>query len=447
MTEALRIIHSEHGRIWRVASLLERTRKQMLEENRLPNPELVRAICDYIENFADALHHPKENDYLFKAVKAATDEADEMIAELMAQHEGEEQILENVKGALATCEADFESGKQGLSDAIQQFISYQHHHMKMEETTIMPLAERVLTDEEWEPINAAFLDHSDPLFGDEVTDRFRDLQSQIVSLAPAPEGLGASEFGSGEITSKAEEAPVQISDEILLEIKGLSTHYGKIQALHEIDVHVRKGETVAFVGANGAGKTTLLRTISGLQQATGGSIAYAGQDITEMPAEQRVKLGIAQAPEGRQVFGPMSVEDNLLLGGYTRSKEEVAETMEEMYDLFPILREKCKLAAGTLSGGQQQMLAIARALMSRPQMLLLDEPSMGLAPLLVDEVFNTVTRLRKQGITIFLVEQNAMGALAVADRGYVIETGNILMSDTGDALIANEDVKAAYLGM
>ncbi len=234
---------------------------------------------------------------------------------------------------------------------------------------------------------------------------------------------------------------------LVLEIKGLTSHYGRIQALHGIDIEVRQGQLVALVGANGAGKTTLLRAISGVQPISGGSIHFSGQDVSRASADKRVRAGICQVPEGRQVFGPMSVEDNLLLGAYTRPKGEVAADMERMYQLFPVLREKRSLLAGTLSGGQQQMLAMARALMGRPSVLLLDEPSMGLAPLLIAEIFRIVASLRDQGITIFLVEQNAHAALSIADVGYVIETGAIILSGPGPELLKNEQVQSAYLGM
>ncbi len=233
----------------------------------------------------------------------------------------------------------------------------------------------------------------------------------------------------------------------VLAIKGLTSHYGRIQALHGIDIEVRQGQLVALVGANGAGKTTLLRTISGVQPASGGSIALHGADITRMSPDQRVRGGVCQVPEGRQVFGPMAIEDNLRLGAYTRSGASVEEDLEKMYALFPILKEKRRLPAGTLSGGQQQMLAMARALMGRPKLLLLDEPSMGLAPLLVQEIFRIVQTLKAQGITILLVEQNAHAALSIADTGYVIETGRILLAGPGPELLHHEQVKSAYLGM
>ncbi|MET0858542.1 MAG: ABC transporter ATP-binding protein [Telluria sp.] len=233
----------------------------------------------------------------------------------------------------------------------------------------------------------------------------------------------------------------------VLQIQGLHSHYGPIQALHGIDIEVREGQLVALVGANGAGKTTLLRAISGVQPVSAGAIRFGGVDITRASADQRVRSGICQVPEGRQVFGPMSVEDNLRLGAYTRPKSELAGDLDRVFALFPVLKEKRLLTAGMLSGGQQQMLAMARALMGHPKLLLLDEPSMGLAPLLIKEIFRIVESLRDQGITIFLVEQNAHAALAIADIGYVIETGGIVLSGPGPELLDNEQVQSAYLGM
>ena len=233
----------------------------------------------------------------------------------------------------------------------------------------------------------------------------------------------------------------------MLEIRSISSRYGRIEALHGIDLDVKQGQLVALVGANGAGKTTLLRTISGVQPASAGSIRLFGRDITRLPPNERVRLGICQVPEGRHVFGPMSIEDNLRLGAYTRPRNNLDADLERMYELFPILEEKRALPAGTLSGGQQQMLAMARALMGQPRLLLLDEPSMGLAPLLVEEIFRVVKHLKSEGITIFLVEQNAHAALSIADVGYVMETGRTILTGTGENLLNNEQVKQAYLGM
>nr|WP_296406069.1 ABC transporter ATP-binding protein [Zoogloea sp.] len=235
--------------------------------------------------------------------------------------------------------------------------------------------------------------------------------------------------------------------EVLLKVDGLESCYGRIKALKGISLEVRRGETVALVGANGAGKTTFLRALSGVQPMSAGHVFFDGEDISTLRADMRMRRGICQSPEGRQVFGPLSIEDNLRLGAYTQPKAQVEGDLEKIYAMFPILKEKRKLPAGTLSGGQQQMLAIGRALMGRPKLLLLDEPSMGLAPLLVEEVFNVVKTLKSQGMSIVLAEQNAFSALAIADRGYVLETGNITLTGSGRELIEDEQVRAAYLGM
>lgn len=233
----------------------------------------------------------------------------------------------------------------------------------------------------------------------------------------------------------------------LLEVRAVDTHYGRIQALRKVSLHINEGELVALVGNNGAGKSTLLHTICGVQPASSGDILFEGRSLTGMPADGRVRLGISQVPEARQVFGPMSVEDNLLMGAFTRPRRDALADLERMYEMFPALAAKRRQSAGTLSGGQQQMLAIGRGLMAKPRLLLLDEPSMGLAPKVTDETFATIRALKAAGTTIFLVEQNASSALAVADRGYVLETGEVVLTDRGPALLANEKVKRAYLGM
>ena len=234
---------------------------------------------------------------------------------------------------------------------------------------------------------------------------------------------------------------------MLLELTSVSSSYGRIQALHDIGLTVAEGELVALVGANGAGKTTLLRAISCVQPIAAGRIRFDGHDISTLSPDKRVMAGILQVPEGRQVFGPLSVEDNLRLGAYRRHGKNVAADLDAMYGMFPILRQKRLQAAGTLSGGQQQMLAIARALMGKPRLLLLDEPSMGLAPLLVAEIFKAVEALKAEGMTVLMAEQNAYAALAIADRGYVLETGDMVLADSGAALLADDKIQQAYLGL
>jgi len=233
----------------------------------------------------------------------------------------------------------------------------------------------------------------------------------------------------------------------VLEVQDLRSAYGRIEVLKGISLEVRSGEIVALVGSNGAGKTTLLRTLSGVQPMTGGEIRFKDQRIDRLPPHRRVGLGITQSPEGRQVFGPLTVEDNLRLGAYHRRDREIDQDRDRIFAMFPVLAEKRHLLAGGLSGGQQQMLAIGRALMGRPSLLLLDEPSLGLSPLLVDQILDAIVSLKNDGITVLLVEQNASAALAIADRGYVLETGKVAYSGAGAALLADPQVKAAYLGI
>ena len=236
----------------------------------------------------------------------------------------------------------------------------------------------------------------------------------------------------------------------MLRIRNLDVAYGAVPVLRRVSLHVAPGEVVALVGANGAGKTTLLKSVTGLVRPSGGSISLRGQEVVRLRTERTVALGCSLVPEGRQVFADMSVRENLLLGAhvqYRRGKrDEVAADLERVYGLFPVLARRQPQMAGTLSGGEQQMLAMARALMARPSLLMLDEPSMGLAPLVVKDIFDIIARISRDGCTVLLVEQNARGALRISDRGYVLETGRIVLQGTSEELLANRDVQRAYLG-
>jgi branched-chain amino acid transport system ATP-binding protein len=233
----------------------------------------------------------------------------------------------------------------------------------------------------------------------------------------------------------------------LLEVEDVHTFYGNIEALKGISLKVNEGEVVTLIGANGAGKSTTLRSISGLTAARAGTIRFRGREITVTPPQDIVRLGISHAPEGRRCFPRMSAVDNLLLGAFLRRDDGIQDDLERVFRLFPRLEERRKQKAGTMSGGEQQMLAIGRALMANPDLLLLDEPSMGLAPILVERIYETVAEINRQGTTILLVEQNANFALEISHRGYVLETGEIVMSDEAGALRENDDVRKAYLGV
>ena len=234
-------------------------------------------------------------------------------------------------------------------------------------------------------------------------------------------------------------------NELLLEVKGLHVSYGAIHAIKGIDLHVNKGEVVTILGANGAGKTTTLRTISGLLKPTEGSIVFDGKDITPVQAHDIVGLGMSHSPEGRRVFGTLSVEENLMMGAYSLKKYD-AKTLEWIYEILPRLQERTKQLAGTLSGGEQQMLAIGRAIMSKPKLLILDEPSLGLAPVLVKVIFKAIREIAQSGVTVLLVEQNAKAALKLPDRGYVLELGRITHTGSSEELLNSEVIQEAYLG-
>lgn len=440
--QALRIISEDHSNLWRLTTTIDHVAGE-IEEGAPVDPRFFNSVFDYLEHFVDRAHHPKEDDFLFRIMRERSARAAGILDPLQQDHRNGPDQLSTLRALMI--EASLHSDRRAeFLKSLRLFTTRQKAHISAEERYAMPLAREILRESDWAEIDAAFLDREDPLFGDTARAEFAELFHRIASLAPESVGLGGRTAGALAAAGQAAQAA---QAEPLLRVRNLESWYGRIQALKGIDIEVRRGETVALVGANGAGKTTLMRTLSGVQPMRAGSIEFDGVDISKLRSDMRMRRGICQSPEGRQVFGPLSIEDNLRLGAYTQPREQVEGDMEKIFTMFPILKEKRRLPAGTLSGGQQQMLAIGRALMGRPKLLLLDEPSMGLAPLLVQEVFNVVRSLKAQGMTILLVEQNAMAALAIADRGYVLETGSVTLTGTGQELINNEQVRAAYLGM
>ena len=433
---AIQIIQEEHRKLWRVATTVNIVADELDAGSALA-PDFFNAVFDYIESFVDQAHHPKEEGYLFRLVRERSDQADTLLKLLEADHQHGPANLNALR-------ASMERAEQGaiaeFTQALRDYTQGLKNHIRIEERDLLPIAKEVLTEDDWQEINRAFLNNRDPLFGEQARQEFRELYHRIAALAPESVGLGGHSAGELKRGSAAKA-------DVLLKVSAMESCYGRIKALKGIDLEVRRGETVALVGANGAGKTTFLRALSGVQPMSAGSIRFNSEDISKLRSDMRMRGGICQSPEGRLVFGPLSIEDNLRLGAYTQPKTQVAGDLDKIFAMFPILKEKRHLPAGTLSGGQQQMLAIGRALMGRPKLLLLDEPSMGLAPLLVEEVFNVVKTLKAEGMSIILAEQNAFAALAIADRGYVMETGLITLTGTGQELISNEQVRAAYLGM
>ena len=433
--QLLQTINLEHAALWRILVTLEKIVQELDAAGEPPDPLLFDAIFDYLRAFQRDVHFPREEQLMAALGEKSGLGEHELLARLAGEHQEHAAELEALRDQFARTAKTFPAGWKEFKQALSAYLSRKRNHIRDEDRLLFPLARERLEEADWRALEEEIEAGRDPALEEALKEEFRKLYHVISNYAPEPIGLGL------------ERRDLAHGRQVVLRVEGLSSHYGRVRALDGIDLVIGEGELVALVGANGAGKTTLLRTLSGVQQASGGTIRFLGDDITSLPPDQRVRRGIVQVPEGRQVFGPMTVEDNLLLGGITRSRGECAESLVHMYDMFPILKQKRRDAAGTLSGGQQQMLAIARALMARPKLLLLDEPSMGLAPLLVDEIFQTIGALREQGITIFLVEQNAFAALSVADRGYVLETGRVVLTDTGLALLDNERVREAYLGM
>jgi branched-chain amino acid transport system ATP-binding protein len=437
--DALTLISQDHSNLWRLAITVDHVASE-IEAGAAVEQPFFNAVFDYIEQFVDRSHHPKENNYLFRLLRLRSPEAAAVLDSLEVEHSEGPAKLVTLRAQVAAAAHGQLTGGQ-LATALRDYTAGLKAHIRTEEKSVLPLARGSLLAADWTEINQAFLNNDDPLFGDKAREEFRQLYHRVASLAPESVGMGDS--GAGTL----QPFPDRSTAEVHLRVQGMESCYGRIKALKGITMEVRRGETVALVGANGAGKTTFLRTLSGVQPMSAGSIHFKGQDISKLRSDKRMRLGICQSPEGRQVFGPLSIEDNLRLGAFTQPREQVEGDMEKIFTMFPILKEKRALPAGTLSGGQQQMLAIGRALMGRPSLLLLDEPSMGLAPLLVEEVFNVIKMLKSKGMTILLVEQNAFAALAIADRGYVLETGTVTLTGTGQELISNEQVRAAYLGM
>ncbi|MBE0473377.1 MAG: ATP-binding cassette domain-containing protein [Rhodoferax sp.] len=437
--DALRIISEDHNNLWRMATAVDQLAIE-LEDGGALEAEFLGSVLDYIVQFEERLHYPKEDDFLFRFLRLRSPEVANTLDRLERDHWQATTHHAALQSSLKNVMAGQLSGA-ALAKQLRQYTTDLKTHILTEEEQLLPLAHKMLLAEDWREIDRAFHDPVHPLFGDAAQAEFREWYHRIVSVAPETLGLGGK--SAGHLPGGA--SPAQA--EVLLRVQGLESCYGRIKALKGISMEVRRGETVALVGANGAGKTTFLRTLSGVQPMSAGSIVFDGEDISKLRSDKRMRRGICQSPEGRQVFGPLSIEDNLRLGAYTQPRHQVAGDMEKIFTMFPILKEKRLQPAGTLSGGQQQMLAIGRALMGRPRLLLLDEPSMGLAPLLVQEVFDVIKTLKSQGMTILLVEQNALAALDIADRAYVLETGCVTLTGTGNELVRNDQVRAAYLGM
>lgn|SRR5690554_873949 len=438
--QVIRTIVREHQGLWRIIDLMDLLEQDMNINAALPDELLFGAIFDYIQHFSNRVHSQPTEIRLYQLLKEKSPESIPLLEKLEKGYVIGHEKLQELRQLLKDCMINWPDGREAFGHGLSRFSAALRKHIKKEEGVVIPRARDLLTNEDWDSILTARDQQDDPLFGDRVREEFRDLRHKIISLTPERLG-GLGLVHTGRVTAHRE-------GQEMLSIKNLVTSYGQIEVLHDVDISINAGEIVSLVGANGAGKSTLLMTISGLQPMDKGQMQFNGEDLAKVSADKRVGKGIVQVPEGRQVFKDMTVYDNLLLGAYTRGRSpEIQDDIEKVYSKFPILRQKRYNLAGELSGGQQQMLAMGRALMARPRLLLLDEPSMGLAPLIIEEIFEIVRELKDEGMTIFLVEQNASQALALADRGYVLETGQVVLQGTGKELLSNEKVREAYLGM
>lgn len=437
--QAVGVIVREHQGLWRIIDLLDQLQQDMNINDARPDETLFQAIFDYIQHFSNRVHSQKTEIVLYRLLREKSPETGPLLDKLERGYVIGHEKLALLRSLLTDCIQRWPEGREAFSHELSRFTQALRKHIKKEEGVVIPRARAVLSEADWQRIASARDQQNDPLFGDRVREEFRELRHRIVTYAP--ERFGG--LGLSHPTSRSRSEGREI-----LAIEGLVSSYGQIEVLHEVGLRINEGEIVSLVGANGAGKSTLLMAISGIQPLDRGKMTYEGKDLTRMSIDRRVSSGIVQVPEGRQVFRDLSVHDNLRLGAYTRGNSgDVQADLQKVYSRFPILQQKRNNLAGELSGGQQQMLAIGRALMARPRLLLLDEPSMGLAPLIVEEIFNIVRELKDEGMTIFLVEQNASQALALADRGYVLETGQMVLEGTGRELLSNERIREAYLGM
>lgn len=438
--KVINTIVREHLGLWRVIDVMDMLEQDMNINNTQPDETLFSAIFDYIQHFSNRVHSQPTEVKIYQLLRAKSPESGPLLDKLERGYLIGHEKLQELRGLLTACMANWPEGRENFGHALSRFSGALRKHIKKEEGVVIPRARDLFTVEDWQQLIKARDQADDPLFGDRIRGEFKELRHKIISLTPERFG------GLGLVHTKRITA--ENLGEELLSINNLTSSYGQIEVLHNLNLKINSGEIVSLVGANGAGKSTLLMAISGIQPIKTGEITYAGQNINRLAADKRVGQGIVQVPEGRQVFKDLSVYDNLLLGSYTRKQgSEIEADLERIFAKFPILRQKRNNLAGELSGGQQQMLAMGRALMAKPRLLLLDEPSMGLAPLIIEEIFDTIRELKDEGITIFLVEQNASQALALADRGYVLETGNLVLEGTGKELLSNPKVQEAYLGM
>ncbi len=418
MNGAIRVIIAEHGGIWRVLDILEQLQRQMNMEDIAPDAELIGAILDYLKSFSHRIHQDGNDILLHQLLRERVPEAEALLSRQTEDHVVGAVRIAELRGLLDRCVREYPQGRDLFSKQLSRFIFALRKHIKREEGIVVPLAREHLHEEDWLALVSSRDQDDDPLFGSQVRAEFSALRERIAQMTP--EGISGLRVAEPSADRQKDHPPLIRLDEI-------SCQFDESVALNKVSLEINQGEIVSITGGDGSGKTSLFKTICGLENLASGSVYFSGLDISRMPADKRIYTGIVHVPEGRQVFGPMSVEDNILLGSYSRKMDaSVYSDLESLYDLVPVLRQKRNMMAGSLNQGEQQLLAIARGLMAKPKLLLIDEPYSGLAPDQVGDISRIIRRLKKEGVTLIITEPKSGFASEIADRQLFMRSGEIV---------------------
>ncbi|WP_086479193.1 ATP-binding cassette domain-containing protein [Oceanospirillum sanctuarii] len=433
MNGAIRVIIAEHGGIWRVLDILEQLQRQMNMEDQAPDAELIHTILDYLQSFSHRIHLDGKDILLHQLLRERVPEAEALLSRQTEDHLIGAVRIAELRGLLDRCAANYPEGRDLFSKQLSRFIFALRKHIKREEGIVVPLAREHLLEADWLALVSSRDQDDDPLFGRQVREEFSALREKISQMTPE------SIIGHNPAVSKP--APIMGND-TLLKVEGASCQFEESIALEGVSFEVESGDIVAVMGEDGSGKSSLFKAICGLQELSSGSVTFSGLDISRMPADKRVYAGIVHVPEGRQVFGPMSIEDNILLGCYSRKMDaSVYSDLEVIYEGFPLLRKQRHQMAGSLSAGEQQLLAMARGLMAKPKLLLIDEPYSDLSPDMVKEVSSVIRRAKKDGITLMLSERKRGFASELANRHFEMRKGILLDVEKAKAQSADADLE------
>lgn len=425
MNGAIRVIIAEHGGIWRVLDILEQLQRQMNMEDQAPDAELIHTILDYLQSFSHRIHPDGKDILLHQLLRERVPEAEALLSRQSEDHVVGAVRIAELRGLLDRCAANYPEGRDLFSKQLSRFIFALRKHIKREEGIVVPLAREHLLETDWLALVSSRDQEDDPLFGRQVRDQFSALREKIFQMTP-DNIIGHNPVPAQSVLENEDE-------KVLLKLDGISCQFEDSIALQSVSFEIYSGDVVAVVGEDGSGKSSLFKTICGLEVPTAGCITFSGLDISRMPADKRVYSGIVHVPEGRQVFGPMSVEDNILLGCYSRKMDaSVYSDLEVIYEGFPLLRKQRHKMAGSLTTGEQQLLAMARGLIAKPKLMLIDEPYSDLPPDMVTEVSRIIRCMGKDGMTLIISERRKGFASELANRHFQMNTG-VLQDQQGAA--------------